>query len=108
MNDAYAIWKNVELKTTKNISIDGISGQNSKTLMDYRQLFNWTKEEDPGNPGTLIDVKGKFKPQLVSYKLNDEGRLTKLDTVELTREQLMEKISCIKVARGNNFIVEYL
>lgn len=34
--------------------------------------------------------------------------LTKLDTVELTREQLMEKISCIKVARGNNFIVEYL
>ena len=34
--------------------------------------------------------------------------LTKLDTVELTREQLMEKISCIKVDRGNNFIVEYL
>ena len=34
--------------------------------------------------------------------------LTKLDTVELTREQLMEKISCIKVAKGNNFIVEYL
>lgn len=34
--------------------------------------------------------------------------LTKLDTVELTREQLMEKVSCIKVAKGNNFIVEYL
>lgn len=34
--------------------------------------------------------------------------LTKLDTVELTREQLMEKIRCIKVAKGNNFIVEYL
>lgn len=34
--------------------------------------------------------------------------LKKLDTVELTREQLMEKISCIKVAKGNNFIVEYL
>ena len=34
--------------------------------------------------------------------------ITKLDTVELTREQLMEKVSCIKVAKGNNFIVEYL
>lgn len=34
--------------------------------------------------------------------------LKKLDTVELTREQLMEKINCIKVAKGNNFIVEYL
>ena len=34
--------------------------------------------------------------------------LTKLDTVELTREQLMEKSSCIKVAKGNNFMVEYL
>lgn len=34
--------------------------------------------------------------------------LTKLDTVELTREELMEKIRFIKVAKGNNFIVEYL
>ena len=34
--------------------------------------------------------------------------LAKLDTVELTREQLMKKISCIKVAKGNNFTVEYL
>ena len=34
--------------------------------------------------------------------------LTKVDTVELTREQLMDKVKCIKVDRGNNFIVEYM
>lgn len=34
--------------------------------------------------------------------------LTKVDTIELTREQLMEKVSCIKVDKGNKFIVEYM
>lgn len=34
--------------------------------------------------------------------------LSKFDTVELTREELMEKIKCIKVDKGNKFIVEYL
>lgn len=34
--------------------------------------------------------------------------LKKVDTVELTREQLMDKVKCIKVDKGNNFIVEYI
>lgn len=34
--------------------------------------------------------------------------LSKIDTVELTREELMDKIKYIKVAKGNKFIVEYL
>ncbi len=71
----------VELKTAKNVAIDGVSGQNSKTLMNYKQLFNWTKEEDPNNPGTAIDVKGKAKPQLISYKLNSDGDIIKIDTL---------------------------
>lgn len=34
--------------------------------------------------------------------------LSKFDTVELTREELMDKIKYIKVDKGNKFIVEYL
>ena len=34
--------------------------------------------------------------------------LSRIDTVELTREELMDKIKYIKVAKGNKFIVEYL
>ncbi len=34
--------------------------------------------------------------------------LIKVDTVELIKNELMEKISCIKGDKGNNFIVEYI
>ncbi|URZ03189.1 recombinase family protein [Clostridium felsineum] len=47
-----------------------------------------------------LDIERKIK------ELKKE--LTKIDTVKITREQLMDKISCIKVDRGNKFIVEYL
>ncbi|MDB1954210.1 recombinase family protein [Clostridium tertium] len=45
----------------------------------------------------------------IEKKIKDiKKELSKIDTVELTREELMEKIKCIKVDKGNNFIVEYL
>ncbi|WP_111928691.1 recombinase family protein [Clostridium tertium] len=34
--------------------------------------------------------------------------LSKIDTIELTREELMDKIRYIKVDKGNKFIVEYV
>ena len=70
----------VELKTAKKVTIDGVAGQSAKTLMNNKQLFNWSKEEDPNNPGTLIETKGKAKPQLISYKLNSDGDIIKIDT----------------------------
>ena len=70
----------VELKTAKKVTIDGVSGQSCKELINNKQLFNWTKEEDPNNPGTLIETKGKAKPQLISYKLNSDGDIIKIDT----------------------------
>ncbi|MBE7014053.1 MAG: hypothetical protein E7419_02460 [Ruminococcaceae bacterium] len=70
----------VELKTAKKVTIDGVAGVSSKTLMENKQLFNWSKEEDPNDPGTLIDTKGKAKPQLISYKLNSDGDIIKIDT----------------------------
>lgn len=50
--------------------------------------------------GDKVDIERKIR------ELKKE--LTKLDTVEITRDQLMDKISCIKVDKGNKFIVEYL
>lgn len=70
----------VELKTAKKVTIDGVAGQSAKTLMNNKQLFNWSKEEDPNNPGTTIDIRGKAKPQLISYKLNSDGDIIKIDT----------------------------
>ncbi len=76
----------VELKTAKNITIDGVAGQNCKALINYRQLFNWIREEDPNNPGTVIETKGKAKPQLISYKLNENGELKEIDTLYYNRD----------------------
>lgn len=70
----------VELKTAKKITVDGVSGQSCKELLNNKQLFNWTKEEVPNNPGTTVDVRGKAKPQLISYKLNSDGDIIKIDT----------------------------
>ncbi|WP_243170820.1 zinc ribbon domain-containing protein [Clostridium algidicarnis] len=66
------------------------------------------------NNNRILELE-RSKTNIDSDKLDIERKirelkkeLTKLDTVEITREQLMDKISCIKVYRGNKFIVEYL
>lgn len=66
------------------------------------------------NNNRILELE-RSKTNIDSDKLDIEKKirelkkeLTKLDTVEITREQLMDKISCIKVDKGNKFIVEYL
>lgn len=56
----------------------------------------------------------RSKENIDSYKITLERQIKEvkkelktLDTTELTREELMEKIRFIKVDKGNKFIVEY-
>lgn len=45
----------------------------------------------------------------IEYKIKAiKKELSKFDTIELTREELMDKVKYIKVDKGNKFIVEYL
>lgn len=62
---------------------------------------------------TILELE-RSKENIDSYKISLEKQIKQLkkelktvDTVELTREELMEKIKFIKVDKGNKFIVEY-
>ena len=50
---------------------------------------------------------GSDKLELEKKIKEIKNELKKVDTVELTREELMEKIKYIKVDKGNSLIVEY-
>lgn len=88
--DCSEIMKRVIDKKIKALELI-IQNNNNKILELERSKANIDADK--------IDIENKIK------QLKKE--LSKFDTVELTREELMDKIKYIKVDKGNQFIVEY-
>ncbi len=61
------------LETADKITIDGVSSQPAKSLLDYAPLYNITTDEE------LNEIR-TFKTQLISYKLNSAGQISAIDT----------------------------
>lgn len=84
------IMKKVIDKKIKDLEVD-IEQDNSEILKLERSKNNIDNDK--------LEIENKIK--------EIKKELKELDTTELTREQLMDKVKFIKIDKGNKFIVEY-